>query len=178
MNKKSAAVMSWRVRTKRKLIDYKGGQCEKCGYRTEVNAVYHFHHLDSSLKEFSIASRSVSYDRLKDEADKCSLLCSNCHAEVHWEQSQESRVRYRSVSRISSGKPKTISSCPTCLEDFQQKRSDHKYCCLECSRKGSRKVQRPDDETLLQEVAELGWKGTGKKYGVTDNAVKKWLKVL
>ena len=38
-----------------------------------------------------------------------------------------------------------------------------------------RKVKRPPYEQLLEEVKELGYSGTGRKYGVTYVAVKKWL---
>jgi hypothetical protein len=39
-----------------------------------------------------------------------------------------------------------------------------------------RKVQRPPLDQLLKEVEELGWSGTGRKYGVNDNAIRKWVK--
>jgi len=39
-----------------------------------------------------------------------------------------------------------------------------------------RKVKRPDYKTLCAEIKELGYVGTGKKYGVSDNAIRKWKK--
>jgi very-short-patch-repair endonuclease/transposase len=39
-----------------------------------------------------------------------------------------------------------------------------------------RKVERPDFETLKKEINEYGFVKTGKKYGVSDNAIRKWLK--
>ncbi len=30
-------------------------------------------------------------------------------------------------------------------------------------------------ETLKKEVKELGYVGTGKKYSVSDNSIRKWL---
>jgi len=39
-----------------------------------------------------------------------------------------------------------------------------------------RKVERPSFQVLKYEVAKLGYSGTGKKYGVSDNAVRKCLK--
>lgn len=35
---------------------------------------------------------------------------------------------------------------------------------------------RPDYNTLLSEVEILGYSGTGRKYGVSDNAIRKWIK--
>lgn len=39
-----------------------------------------------------------------------------------------------------------------------------------------RKVERPDFETLKKDVQELGYTGAGRKYGVSDNAVRKWIR--
>jgi hypothetical protein len=39
-----------------------------------------------------------------------------------------------------------------------------------------RKVKRPDYETLCKEIGLFGYVGTGKRYGVSDNAVRKWKK--
>jgi len=78
----SDAVISWRVRTKQKLIDYKGGRCMRCGYNKCVAAL-HFHHRNPNEKDFGISAKTKSFDVMKLEVDKCDLLCSNCHAEEH-----------------------------------------------------------------------------------------------
>jgi len=39
-----------------------------------------------------------------------------------------------------------------------------------------RRVDRPTYQTLIQEIGELGYVGTGKKYGVSDNAIRAWKK--
>ncbi len=43
------------------------------------------HHVDESKKSFDMSSRGLtrSWERLKKEADKCVLLCANCHREIH-----------------------------------------------------------------------------------------------
>lgn len=75
-------VIKWRKRTKIKLVEYKGGECEKCGYDKCMSAL-EFHHLDPNKKDFTISGKSWRYDRLKLEVDKCILVCSNCHKEIH-----------------------------------------------------------------------------------------------
>jgi hypothetical protein len=46
-------------------------------------AALEFHHVDPSAKEFGLAHRGArSIERLRAEARKCVLLCSNCHAEI------------------------------------------------------------------------------------------------
>ena len=39
-----------------------------------------------------------------------------------------------------------------------------------------RKVERPELYVILREIEELGYRGTGRKYGVSDNAIRKWVK--
>jgi hypothetical protein len=39
----------------------------------------------------------------------------------------------------------------------------------------SRKNNRPSHEQLLIDIKELGYTGTGKKYGVCDNSIRKWI---
>ena len=74
---------------KRKLIEYKGGRCERCGYDKCIAAL-DFHHIDPSEKEFSLGSghtgTSRSWESVLAEVDKCMLLCANCHRELHYEQ--------------------------------------------------------------------------------------------
>ena len=71
---------------KQKCVDYKGGKCSVCGYDKYIGAL-DFHHLDPSEKEFAISSiKQTSFDnnpKIKQELDKCILVCKNCHAEIH-----------------------------------------------------------------------------------------------
>jgi very-short-patch-repair endonuclease len=39
-----------------------------------------------------------------------------------------------------------------------------------------RKVERPPYTELIKSVEEIGYLATGKKYGVSDNAIRKWLR--
>lgn len=80
----SKNVIEWRKRKKIELIDYKGGCCEVCGYNKTIRSL-DFHHKDPKLKDFTISGKSYSFERLKNEVDKCILVCSNCHGEIHEE---------------------------------------------------------------------------------------------
>ena len=48
--------------------------------------------------------------------------------------------------------------------------------CVVCSKKKMRKVERPSINILMNEIQENGYSATGRKYGVSDNAIRKWLK--
>ena len=67
---------------KRFLVTRLGGKCILCGYDRHVAAL-DFDHIDPSTKEntvsFWIGRRK--WDKALAEADRCRLLCSNCHRE-------------------------------------------------------------------------------------------------
>jgi transposase-like protein len=80
---RSAAVVRRRRKVKAILVEEAGGRCCICGYRRNMRAL-HFHHVDPTQKRHEINAKGVAIalDRLRGEAQKCVLLCSNCHAEV------------------------------------------------------------------------------------------------
>ena len=41
----------------------------------------------------------------------------------------------------------------------------------------TRKVVRPTLDVLLKETAELGFLAVGRKYGVSDNCIRKWIRI-
>lgn len=80
----SSAVRKNRRATSEKLKNLHGGCCVICGYNRCLRAL-HFHHIDPATKEFQIGGigQTFSWARKVQEAKKCILVCSNCHAEIH-----------------------------------------------------------------------------------------------
>jgi hypothetical protein len=83
---------------KRALVEYKGGACSICGYNKNI-AVLSFHHIndENNQKEYDISVRvgnRCSLETLKKEADKCILVCENCHKEIHQKELDE---KYRKI---------------------------------------------------------------------------------
>src|SRR3954447_15319881 len=80
---RTGAVQQRRRAVKRVLVEEAGGACVLCGYARSL-AGLHFHHLDPRQKSFALSRQGVtrSLDAARHEAQKCVLLCSNCHAEV------------------------------------------------------------------------------------------------
>ena len=88
MSKSSEAVKKWRRNTKLKLTICMGSKCQICGYNKNL-AVLSFHHRENTKKCFSLSASAFSskpINILQIEADKCDLLCSNCHLELHYPQ--------------------------------------------------------------------------------------------
>ncbi len=71
-----------------KMIDYKGNQCEDCGlkHKNTHYSVFEFHHLNPKEKDPNFGRiKYQSWDNIKNELDKCALLCANCHRIRHAE---------------------------------------------------------------------------------------------
>lgn len=68
-----------------------------------------------------------------------------------------------------SNKEKETRPKPPRISDIDQQ--------WRCKPKPSiRKAVRPPIDQLKQDIEQLGYCGAGRKYGVTDNAIRKWLK--
>ena len=78
------AVQKRRKLIKQMALDYKGRKCEICGYSRCVDAL-EFHHIGRTKKDFGISEKGYtrSWGKVKEEIDKCLLLCANCHREAH-----------------------------------------------------------------------------------------------
>jgi len=97
---KSSIRTNRRTELKQKCVDYLGGKCERCGYNQCIVAL-EFDHINPALKKFSISQivregtgvisdGTDDWEVIKEELDKCRLLCANCHRERHWEDHYKS----------------------------------------------------------------------------------------
>lgn len=148
--------LGYRNKTKKRAIDYKGGCCSVCGYDKYIGSLQ-FHHVYPENKSFIISDFGFNkFDSLIEELDKCILVCSNCHGEIHgglvdvveiFKEQQATFPKY-----IKEEKPKKI---------YQPKIKNSK---------------RPDKEVLEKLVWEMSCVKIGEMFGVSDNAVNKWCK--
>lgn len=67
----------------RKLVDgLKINGCAICGY-DKCAAALNFHHVNPKDKKFLVSPITISRKDIFEELQKCILLCSNCHREIH-----------------------------------------------------------------------------------------------
>ena len=95
------------------------------------------------------------------------FLCPNCH-------SQMPTNKGANVKR----KP-TKNKLPTTCTDCNKKITKGSTRCGSCASKkfNKRKVKdRPSLETLLKDLETMPYTKVGKKYGVSDNCIRKWIK--
>ena len=166
--KDSKRIMRVQRRKKINVIDKFGGECCLCGYKKCINAL-EFHHLDKDKKEENPAYIIMrwSYERAKKELDKCILVCSNCHREIHYLEIDVDLRQYR--------RDWISKECPQCNDYFDTKKYDQIYCTIQCSQLGKRKVNRPSKSDLRKLLDQkIAWTKLGKMFGVSDNAVRKW----
>jgi len=76
------AVAKRRRKIKLMAIEYKGGKCQVCGYNKYPGAL-DLHHINGN-KSFGIGEKGYtrSWEKVREELDKCILVCANCHREI------------------------------------------------------------------------------------------------
>lgn len=73
---------------KKNWIKNHGNACSVCGYNKCIDAL-EFHHIDPRTKNFSISNTgNHGIDDLIQEAEKCIIVCANCHREIHANESK------------------------------------------------------------------------------------------
>lgn len=85
------AVAKRRQKLKELAVEKKGGKCVFCGYNRYVGAL-DFHHLEG--KDFGLSKDGITraWSKIETELEKCVLVCSNCHREIHAGLLQPSEV--------------------------------------------------------------------------------------
>ena len=167
-----------------KAIEYLGGKCMKCGYNKNIAAL-EFHHKNPTEKDFTISRNSASkkWDIIQLELDKCDLLCSNCHREEHAKNDIPLEVYQKYITPLEKLKEKAEEKNKIkeerkniLLKKYKNLNIDQIYA----TKIYQRKVKRPKTyEQFKKEMDELNWNycAMGRKYGVTDNAIRKWEKI-
>lgn len=157
---------------KQRAVDYKGGSCVKCGYNNCISAL-EFHHTDPTQKDFaiSVSGHTRSWQIILNELDKCILVCCRCHREIHHELINKQPVVERNYY-------KEEKNCLVCNTQFtvSATNKEKQFCSQKCYKVSIRKIkERPSKEQLLDELKTTSYVQVGKKYGVSDNAIRKWV---
>ena len=168
-----------RQRYKDRIVQVMGGKCQCCGY-SKYNGALELHHINPKEKEFSISTKTyIAWERLENELKKCVLLCANCHREVEAElidinfSSSFNQEIYNNIQlEIDEYKQCNKYYCLKCGTEITEKA---KLCC-ECYKLSRQVCQRPTREELKTFIKTESFVSIAKKYGVTDNTIRKWCK--
>lgn len=101
------------------------------------------------------------------------VVCANCNATLETHCGRNSR-KPRAAPRC----------CALCGARFSPNFEAQRYCSQACGqrhsasgpRPGIRRAERPPLETLLAMVSVDGYEATGRRFGVSGNAIRKWIR--
>lgn len=118
----------------------------------------------------------IDGDHYNNSLENLKILCPNCHAKTptYRGKNKKSKISQTTKNKNQILKTKKIYKCHSCGIELKSKCKTG--LCLSCHSKMQRKVERPSKEQLLKEVNESSYLAVGRKYGVSDNTIRKWLK--
>jgi ribosomal protein L37E len=100
------------------------------------------------------------------------IVCPNCAATFETHCGRKNKLPDR--------------ECARCGEPFVAHSARQRYCSRNCGirhnqrrrdpKPQTRKVDRPSYEQLLADLESMSFVAAGRKYGVSDNAVRKWVR--
>lgn len=151
-------VVEFRKRIKIALVKAFGSQCQVCGEEFP-EFIFDFHHLKPEEKSFGLGSAATTRAKsaYADEAKKCIMVCAHCHRYIEYANLDVSdkvsafdeNIYYNTIDKLA-GRNKEI---------------------VEERKKLSTK---PSREQLKKDIRSMSMTAVGKKYFVSDNAVRKW----
>lgn len=185
-DREKAQIAQNKKRLERKLFllekyDFK---CSKCGYDQNISAL-DFHHIDPNTKKFTLDGKNLTSKNIEDifiEAEKCIVLCANCHREHHNPQTNLSQLNYKSENVIKffvkyaqekDTIPKEKNFCKKCGKELLTSDAE---ICQDCHHFLTRKVEWPTKEELNTLILTKSLVAISKIYGVSDNNVRRWCK--
>lgn len=149
---------------KRRLYDegLKERSCELCGQ----GELWHGSRMSLILDHINGNGRDHRLENLR-------IVCPNCAATLDTHCGRKLRL--------------VPIACARCGREFPPRYREQRYCSRDCGQRAdrpgrqdprpeTRKVPRPTYEQLKEDLAHMSWLAVGRKYGVSDNAVRKWLR--
>lgn len=126
----------------------------------------------------------LDFNRVNNCPENLLVLLGSSHRQLHawldsvgYEPPESERFRYADSRRIKT----VMAECIRCRRcKFPLSNRSSKFCSLECRRKRGAKfvkgtvTKRPSKKKLVRLLAKYNWVKVGKRYGVSDNAVRKW----
>lgn len=124
-------------------------QCEKCGQGEDWHG-----------EKMSLILDHINGNPKDNQLENLRIVCPNCNA---------------TLATHCRGKKAFVVKPPTEVE-LQREKNGGRTDKETAFSMSQRRATRPNKDILLLEVEELGFVGVGRKYGVSDNSIRKWLK--
>lgn len=113
-------------------------------------------------KKFSLVLDHINGINNDNRIENLRFLCPNCNATTE---------TFCGKNKKNSKYNNDLHFC-SCGNMIYSKSSKN---CFECSKIKQRHTKRPSYDVLIKNIKELGYRGTGKLYNVSDNSIRKWM---
>lgn len=168
---------------RRYLFEKNDSKCSICGWG-EVNKF---------TGKVPLEIDHIDGNPLNHSESNLRLICPNCHALTEnyrgrnakhgetkgrgYKVTYTERTQRDGVKKLNNLKDSVVE-CKYCHKNFTPKSMRQKFCNNECFKKYKLESSRCPPKKELESLIEKGYSMTsiGSVYGVTANAVKKWLK--
>jgi hypothetical protein len=122
--------------------------CEKCGQDEWWHG-----------EKMGLILDHINGNNTDNRLENLRILCPNCNSTLPTHGGKN--IKHKPKGNLVQQKPMTK----------EEKREHNKNKSL-----SQRRVKRPSREQLLKEIEESNYCAVGRKYGVSDNAIRKWVK--
>jgi hypothetical protein len=119
-------------------------QCKECKCSSLWNS-----------KPLSLQLHHLNGDNDDNRIENLIFLCPNCHSQTENYAGKSTKKKF---------------FCQKCNSQTK----GYSELCIKCSSFNTRKVERPSKENLEKEILNNSMVSIGKKYGVSDNAIRNW----
>lgn len=126
-------------------------KCEMCGQGELWNG-----------KRMSLIIDHINGTHNDNRIENLRIVCPNCAATLDTHCGKN----------LKKYNKKKMYFCKNCGEKKQKGAG----LCRKCSDNAKRVVERPSLDELRKSINEIGYSATGRKYGVSDNSIRKWIK--